>query len=362
MITLLSMLLLVHCSSDNGAPPAPTNLSIDVSQSTSVPGQVTVMATADNAKYYDIYFGETSGEPPLETSAGEGSYTYSSSGQFTITVEAHSSAEVFISDTKTITVSIPADQSSIPKTGYTTPLQYDGMKLVWQDEFNESTLNTKDWGFDIGNGENGWGNHELEYYTSTNQSLKDGCLVITAKKEDTNGQPYSSSRILTQGTQTFKYGRIDIRAALPKGQGIWPALWMLGSDINDVGWPACGEIDIMEMIGGMGRESTVHGTAHWQQAGQHDSKGEAYTLTSGSFQDEFHVYSITWNEDSIAFYVDDKPYNVVDTTPSELSEFRQPFFFIFNVAVGGDWPGNPDDTSTFPQSMYVDYVRVFQKQ
>jgi len=153
---------------------------------------------------------------------------------------------------------------------------------------------------------------------------------------------------------------VDIRAALPKGQGIWPALWMLGSNFDTVSWPACGEIDIMEMIGGGGRENTVHGTVHWQNEGKHAQFGGKTTLPSGTFSDQFAVYSITWDATSIRWFVDNKQYHVIDTTPAELDEFRRNFFFIFNVAVGGNWPGSPNTTTTFPQHMIVDYVRVFQ--
>jgi beta-glucanase (GH16 family) len=165
--------------------------------------------------------------------------------------------------------------------------------------------------------------------------------------------------MITQGKKEFKYGRVDIRAALPKGQGIWPALWMLGKSINTVGWPACGEVDIMEMVGGAGRENTVHATAHWFHTAYASYTGHT-TLSQGTYSDKFHVYSITWNEQFITWYVDDVEYHKIDITPAELSEFREQFFLIFNVAVGGNWPGNPDSSTQFPQHMIVDYVRVFQ--
>jgi beta-glucanase (GH16 family) len=162
------------------------------------------------------------------------------------------------------------------------------------------------------------------------------------------------------GKKAFQYGSIDIRAKLPEGQGIWPALWMLGSNFPTIGWPSCGEIDIMEMIGGQGRENTVHGTVHWDNNGQYASFGDSYSLSQGTLNDEFHVFSIVWNSQSIRWYINDIQYNQVDITPAALSEFHQQFFFIFNIAVGGNWPGSPDGTTSFPQQMYVDYVRVFQ--
>jgi len=249
---------------------------------------------------------------------------------------------------------------TIPKLGATSPTSYTNMKLVWADEFDDTALNSDFWSFETGNGSNGWGNNELQFYRTQNTSIQDGHLVITAKKEPFGGKEYTSSRIITKNKKEFRYGRVDIRAALPKGQGIWPALWMLGSNFDTVSWPACGEIDIMEMIGGGGRENTVHGTVHWQNEGKHAQFGGKTTLPSGTFSDQFAVYSITWDATSIRWFVDNKQYHVIDTTPAELDEFRRNFFFIFNVAVGGNWPGSPNTTTTFPQHMIVDYVRVFQ--
>lgn len=249
---------------------------------------------------------------------------------------------------------------SIPTQGATSPDSYPNMSLVWADEFEGSSLNTTFWAHETGNGANGWGNNELQYYKPQNTSIQDGHLVITAKKESIEGKEYTSSRIITKGKKDFRYGRVDIRAALPKGQGIWPALWMLGSNFDSVSWPACGEIDIMEMVGGSGRENTVHGTVHWQNEGKHAQFGGKTTLSSGTFSDQFHVYSILWDATSIRWLVDNKQYHVIDTTPAELDEFRRNFFFIFNVAVGGNWPGSPNSTTSFPQHLIVDYIRVFQ--
>ena len=249
---------------------------------------------------------------------------------------------------------------TIPKLGATSPTSYTNMKLVWADEFDGTALNSDFWSFETGNGSNGWGNNELQFYRTQNTSIQDGHLVITAKKEPFGGKEYTSSRIITKSKKEFRYGRVDIRAALPKGQGIWPALWMLGSNFDTVSWPACGEIDIMEMIGGGGRENTVYGTVHWQNEGKNAKYEGKTTLSSGTFSDQFAVYSITWDATSIRWFVDNKQYHVIDTTPAELDEFRRNFFFIFNVAVGGNWPGSPNTTTTFPQHMIVDYVRVFQ--
>lgn len=248
----------------------------------------------------------------------------------------------------------------IPQTGFTTPLAYDNWDLIWQDEFQGNELNTNFWSYEYGTGSNGWGNNESQYYREENTTVQDGYLIIEARKQNFGGMPYTSSRIITKGAFDFQYGRVDIRAALPYGQGIWPALWMLGSNFNTIGWPACGEIDIMEIVGH--EPDVLHGTAHWSNAGQHASYGGKTQLPSGTFNDQFHVFSIIWNESQIRWYLNNQLYHTLNITPAELSEFHEKFFLIFNVAVGGNWPGYPDATTTFPQRMIVDYVRVFQPQ
>ncbi len=259
------------------------------------------------------------------------------------------------------------DNDEPPKNinkGYSTPATYPNMKLLWADEFDGTSLNEKFWNYEIGNGDNGWGNKELQYYKKENTTVKDGYLTIQAKSESAGNQVYTSSRLTTQNKFNFKYGRIDIRALLPKGQGIWPALWMLGKNIPQVNWPKCGEIDIMEMIGGngsgAGSDRTTYGTAHWDNSGQHAQYGGNTKLTSGTFNDEFHVFSIVWDEKKIAWYLDDKQFHIIDTTPSGLSEFQEEYFLLVNLAVGGDWPGRPDGTTVLPQQLVVDYIRVFQ--
>ena len=249
---------------------------------------------------------------------------------------------------------------SIPETGYSTPESYDGMELVWSDEFDASSIDNSDWAFETGTGNWGWGNNELQYYQENNTSIIDGNLVIEARKESVDNSNYTSSRIITRDKKSFKYGRVDIRAVMPEGQGIWPALWMLGSNHFQVGWPTCGEIDIMEMIGGGdGRDNVLRGTAHWDQGG-HVSYGQGYTHES-NLSDEYHVYSIIWDDQNIRWYFDDINFNTMDITSEALSAFHNNFYFIMNVAVGGVWPGSPDNTTLFPQWMIVDYIRVFQE-
>jgi len=251
---------------------------------------------------------------------------------------------------------LPTDTS-----GYTTPIAYSGYNLVWSDEFNGSSLNTQDWNYETGG--SGWGNHELENYTSRLQNVfvSSGNLVIEARKEDYNGNEYTSARINTMSKKEFKFGRIDIRAKLPVGKGLWPALWMLGSDISQAGWPACGETDIMELIGTY--PNRVVGSFHWQkQDGSVGSVSNFKELSSEDFSHQFHVFSLVWKQDSLVILVDDQPYSVASsqTVINGNYPFNASSFFIFNVAVGGDWPGPPNNTTAFPQRMFVDYVRVFQ--
>ena len=247
-------------------------------------------------------------------------------------------------------------------TGYTTPASYPGYQLAWSDEFSGNTLNLQNWTFDIGNN-SGWGNQELEYYTSrvNNVFVSAGNLIIEADQESYQGSNYTSARIKTEGIQQFTYGRIDIRAKLPVAHGMWPALWMLGSNISTVPWPGCGETDIMELVGSA--PSQVTGSMHWQQSsGSEGTFNNNYDLSSGDFSQQFHVFSLLWQHDSVQFYVDDNLYvnGSIANVTSGTYPFNLPFFFIFNVAVGGDWPGAPDNTTIFPQRMFVDYVRVFQ--
>jgi beta-glucanase (GH16 family) len=248
-------------------------------------------------------------------------------------------------------------------TGYTTPASYPGYHLAWSDEFNGNTVNQANWTFDIGNN-NGWGNQELEYYTQSpnNAFVSGGNLIIEARQESNNGFNYSSARLKTEGIQQFTYGRIDIRAKLPVAHGMWPALWMLGSNIGSVPWPGCGETDIMELVGS--NPNRVTGSMHWQNSdGSEGTYNNNYFLSSGDYSQQFHVFSLLWQHDTVQFFVDDSLYvnGSINNVTNGTYPFNLPFFFIFNVAVGGDFPGPPDNTTVFPQRMFVDYVRVFQQ-
>ena len=243
--------------------------------------------------------------------------------------------------------------------------------LVWSDEFdgpNGSPVNSSKWSYDIGG--NGWGNNELETYTSrtANSDLEGGALVIKALKETLTGpdnitRNYTSARLLTKNKFSQAYGRFEARIKIPYGQGIWPAFWMLGDNIDTAHWPNCGELDVMENIG---REpSIVHGTLHGPGYSAGSGITAAYSLPNGQkFSDDFHTFAVEWEPSVVRFYVDGFLYKT--RTPADLPAgtswvFDHPFFIILNVAVGGDWPGNPDATTVFPQQMVVDYIRVYQR-
>jgi beta-glucanase (GH16 family) len=232
---------------------------------------------------------------------------------------------------------------------------------VWSDEFDGSSINLDHWTFDTGTGIGGWGNAERQHYTDRpeNARVENGHLVIEAREESYRGSKYTSARLKTQGLHSWTYGRVEARIKIPFGQGIWTAFWMLGQDIGEVDWPACGEIDIVENVGK--EPFTVHGTLHGPGYSGANGVGGAYRLSDEAFADDFHTFAIEWEPDQVRWYVDDEHY--VTKTVSDLPGdwvYDHPFFLLLNVAVGGYWPGDPDHTTTFPQKMLVDYVRVYQ--
>jgi beta-glucanase (GH16 family) len=233
--------------------------------------------------------------------------------------------------------------------------------LVMQDEFNvDGAPDSKLWGFDIGTGQGGWGNKEFQYYTDRpkNVRVEGGNLIITAEKESFNGAAYTSARLLTKGKFQQTYGRFEARMKLPWGQGMWPAFWMLGADIDTNSWPNCGEIDIMEYRGQ--NPSTLIGTVHGPGYAGGQSIGKSYALTNGRFDTDFHIFGIEWGPEYINFYVDNVLYNQI--TPASLPGkwvFDKDFFLLLNLAVGGNFVGDPNDETVFPQTLLVDYVRVY---
>jgi beta-glucanase (GH16 family) len=257
-------------------------------------------------------------------------------------------------------------------------------KLSWQDEFDQPDGTRPDptkWTYSLGGG--GWGNHELESYTNRveNARVEKGNLVITARRETFTGKDgiareYTSARMKTQGLFAQKYGRFEARIRIPQGQGIWPAFWMMGDDLFTAGWPKCGEIDVMENIGK--EPGVVHGSLHGPLAGpapsaalangEEDRVKRATDLTAAfrlpeelRFADGFHVYAVDWQPEAVRYYVDDSQFAAFSPQSPGGGPwvFDHPFFILLNVAVGGKWPGDPDETTKFPQSMLVDYVRVY---
>lgn len=242
---------------------------------------------------------------------------------------------------------------------------YPGYELVWSDEFDGTGIDTSVWNHEIGGG--GWGNNELQYYTnrSENSRIENGKLVIEARAESYGGNDYTSARMTTQGKMFWTYGRMEARIKLPYGQGMWPAFWMMPEQYWNPGWPESGEIDIMEAINTM---DWVKSSLHYGQNDpmNHGSSGTAqyYHPGGGSFSHDFHVYGMEWEPGIFKFFVDGVQIGSLTSWWSTYEAFPAPFnrnfFFILNIAVGGNWPGSPDGTTVFPQQMLVDYVRVYQ--
>ena len=355
---------MASCSSDDPVtnPNEPRGLNIEIVNPNDGSGMVTVAATAFNTVEYHFYMGDGQSQDPLVSTDGIIEYKYQVLGTYLVEVRAYGTSGRYVKKTKEIVVK--SDTPVSVGQGYTSPTEYEGYELVWNDEFIGNALDGNNWTHEIGTGcPNlcGWGNNELQYYREENTSVGDGVLTITAKKESFQGSSYTSSRIITEDKREFKYGRFDIRALLPRGQGLWPAIWMLGANHDAIGWPFCGEIDIMEMIGGDGRENTVYGNVYWDENGTRNQP-DITTLDSGNFFDEYHVFSIIWDETEICWLVDDVKFHSFSITQSTRAAFRNEFFFILNVAVGGNFPGSPDETTVFPTEMKVDYIRVFQEK
>ena len=233
----------------------------------------------------------------------------------------------------------------------------DNYELVWSDEFNGNSLDTNTWNYEIGTGSWGWGNNEQQYYTDRNIRVSNGTMKITAKREDYGRMKYTSSRITTKNKKNFKYGKIEARIKMPKFKGVWPAFWMLGANQDSVGWPKCGEIDIMEAIND---ENLVYGTLHWfnDPGNNNADSGSSVAVADRT---EYHVYGVEWTADKLRWYVDGKVYRTMDVSNDSFSEVRKEYFVIFNMAIGGQWPGYNIDETAFPATMEVDWVRAYKK-
>lgn len=235
------------------------------------------------------------------------------------------------------------------------PQSKTGYSLVWEDKFNGKSLDTSTWSHETA--DPGWVNNELQRYTNENIKLSDGKLLIIAKNENNE---YTSARLITKGKRTFTYGLFEIKAKIPSGTGTWPALWMLGQNIDKVGWPACGELDIMEHVGK--HPNFIHSTVH-NKSGYGNTPYTGILKIKNPF-DAFHIYGMEWTTEFIAYYIDGNlvyKYNPKVRNP-DTWPFDKPFFLIFNIAIGGDWGGPDVDEKLFPATMTVDWVKVYQKK
>jgi len=246
--------------------------------------------------------------------------------------------------------------------------EFEGYSLVWNDEFNGLGISNFNWVYELGDGTDyglnpGWGNEELQLYTDDSENAaieKDGdeisALVITATEESPGN--YRSAKLTTQGLRSFRYGKIDARIKLPTTQGMWPAFWMLGENIADIDWPGCGEIDIMELVGSA--PDVVQCNVHYTDGSNNYSTNEGTEKLNETFDLDYHNFTIDWSPTELVYSLDGTPYKTTSLT-DDMKEFQRSFYLILNVAVGGQWPGDPDATTNFPQKMYVDYVRYYSK-
>lgn len=299
-----------------------------------------------------------------QSSDNQTSVSSSETGIFSSSViPASSSLRLSSANLSSSSIDTPLSSSSIPvETSSSSEKVTEPAEVYfWNDEFD--TIDTSKWTFEIGTGASGWGNNEKEYYTarSENAYVQDGILHIRANKESYEGSGYTSARMITKGKFSFTYGTVEARIALPVGKGIWPAFWMLGENIDQVSWPACGEIDIIEAVNS---ENVVYGTNHWAYNGDHAEYGNNTGNFHGAKKElnitQFHTYKLTWDEKLIAMYVDDFKYHEIsiENNAGGTEAFHKPQFFLLNVAVGGNWPGFEIDDAQFPNEMLIDYIRV----
>ncbi|MFD2527716.1 family 16 glycosylhydrolase [Flavihumibacter stibioxidans] len=342
IIAGMYLLIAAGCSKSNdngGTDTAPGQLTISSTVSADGSGSVSFEAKANNTTsyFYELGNGETATAPD-----GKLTYQYSKPGTntYVVTVKASNEAGQSITKSTQVTVSV-------------TP---SGSGLIWSDEFdNNGAPDPAKWVYDIGNGANGWGNNELQYYTnrSENVSVQNGVLKITARKENFSGSNFTSTRLKSKGKFEFKYGRVEASAKLPTGVGTWPAIWMLGANIDAVGWPACGEIDIMEHLG---RDlNNIYGTFHYP--GRSGGNADGNTRVIQNATTAFHKYSLDWKPDVIRIYVDDQLIHSLNNSASV--PFNHDFFLLINLAIGGNFAGAVDPALE-NASLEVDYIRVYR--
>lgn len=351
----LMIALLAGCEKDSSAPSFEPDFEFSMHPTEN---NVMVFKNITEGDHYFVRWIFGNGERTDRIPVSEGnnmSVYYPKRGQYNVEFTVWGS-QSDLSNNKSITktINIEEDDPDYVET--------DG--LIWSDEFDGSSVDLNNWTFEEGTGDNGWGNNELQYYTKgDNAHLEDGKLIITAKKINDNKErgSYTSTRMISWGKKEFKYGRIEVRAKLPSGTGIWPAIWMLGTNLGSAGWPACGEIDIMEYVGY--QPNVVHSTVHTTAGSGANGNGSSMTLPT--CEEEFHIYGLVWTSTALTFYVD-TPDNILHIyNPAIKTDENWPFnkaqFFILNVAVGGDWGGAQGiDNTIFPQTMEIDYVRVYE--
>ncbi|KRD10861.1 glycoside hydrolase [Flavobacterium sp. Root901] len=347
IITFILLFIFQSCSSGNDSSDdtagnaAPSNLSVQVEvvgKTAANPngdgsGKINLKINAANAISYKVLVDNQL----KEITNGDFTYTFTASGTktYSIIVSAYSASGQFISSTSSINI-------------------YVARKVLWSDEFDvDGAPNTSKWGYNTGTGD-GWGNNELEYYTTRpeNVIISNGTLKIKAIKEEYMGSHYTSTRMLTKGKFSFKYGRAEVRAKLPVGGGTWPAFWMLGDNIDTAGWPLCGEVDILESVGN--NPDVNHSSLH--SPGRSGNTPDTKTVTVPNSATEFHIYAAEWSAESIKFYVDDNLFYTYVNSAS--TPFNQNFFLILNLAMGGNFGGAVDPNFT-SATFEVDYVRVY---
>lgn len=341
-MTILNLLIAASvaigsCGKDGGggsSGTAPSNLQVAAVVATDNSGNVNFTATATNATSYDFDFGNGIYQT---VASGTVTYRYPTSGNYTVKVTAKNSSNLSINKTITVNVNV-------------------AMSLVWSDEFNTpGAPDPGKWTYDIGTGSGGWGNAELQYYTdrSQNANIQNGVLRINAIKENYLGSTWTSARLKTQGKYAFKYGKVEISAKFPAGGGTWPAGWALGNNIQTAGWPACGEIDIVEHLG---RDlNKIYATLHYP--GRFGGNADGNTRLISNATTEFHKYTLEWNASVVKMSVDDQLIHSVAN--STALPFNQDFFLILNLAIGGNFGGAV--ASGLTNATYeIDYIRVYQ--
>jgi beta-glucanase (GH16 family) len=363
-VALLAASLLAACATgEPGEPPPATLAEVAVTPATlhlqvGNTAQLGLVGTDTAGVEGDLTARAswTTGDPAVAAVSASGLVTAVGAGVATVTGSA--------------TVAGVTRSGEVEVTVDAAPVGYDpgaGWDLVWSDEFDGSEVDGASWTFDVGSG--GWGNSESQYYRAENATVAGGQLTITAREEPFGDAPYTSARLQTSRKRAFTYGKFSVRARLPYGQGMWPAFWMLGASSaswglygGDVPWPGCGEADVMEMIGGLADGSgdfTTHGTLHYLDAGGRNPAPSFARRLPERLSDAFHVHELVWTPHAFTWKIDGLAFGTKVVTP-DMEEFSAPMFMLLNLAVGGPWGGWADETTVFPQTFVIDWVRVYE--